>query len=96
MWDLSRCHKYGIPEAGLQPPTRPSGHRVDEGVNSFNTVKIHHAVEHDVQALEGHQGLVEKLLVETAQGGGVECCNFGGKGGGDGHCLEVLCRLRLM
>ena len=51
------------PRQASGSPTRPSGHRVNDGVNSFNTVEIHHAVEHDVQALEGHQGLAEKLLV---------------------------------
>ena len=64
---------------------------VDEGLDGFGALKVHQAVEDNVQSLEGDQGLVEHFAVEAAGGLGVEGGNASGKGGLDGHLLGVGC-----
>lgn len=67
-------------------PDRGSADSIDKSVNSFNALKIHEAVKHNVDALE-RQILTEKLGVEIAEAGSVEGGDFGGEGGE--HCLSV-------
>lgn len=71
-----------------RPPKGPceSSNSIDKSVDNFNALKIHQAVEHNVDAHLRDQGLIEQLLVKDAQFAGVEGGDFGGEGGE--HCLS--------